>query len=489
MTGDTALQELDTALLGHSDAWYRRTDPFGLVAFILGSIPGFFVVGNFGFADDYGQMSLTQQQILGWAKSMVGCGRPVQLVALAIWKCFPSISDLWGYHVVAALVGGLCAWTLYAFIRSLGRSAASSLFIGLGSLCLVPGFLIQIAWLQMFPFLLASVASITGARWLIEAKHRPWISGLLFALAWLCYQPSALIGIILIAATPFLAMSDVAMNSWRQLWWRRLVQASIPLAVAGIASVIMVKIAVAAHWAKAGGRHQFLGNVSGHIHAWLHNQLPMTFRLWSPFGLSHRVLVIELIFGLITVGVALRRRRVLESVIAVLFMGAGSYLLAFATAAFDADARALVASQVAVALMELTGMALTVEWALARWRSLSVALLVAMSVLLSVHASMLLRNDYARPNKVELHLISQALNSKKCRNLDYIVLAHSPTSALGPAEANEFGSPTTKAPWMSQKLVQLVCAAAGVPHLALPHVVNRVTQPARTLDFNTLLNP
>ena len=341
----------------------------------------------------------------------------------------------------------------------------------------------------MFPVLVASIGSVIAAKMLLENKRRPWIAGFLFGCAWLCYQPSALVGVVLIAATPLLAGEDSVVESWRDLWWKRLAEALAPLALAGLASIVMVKIAVAQHWAKAGGRHQFLGNLGHHLHVWFHAQIPMAFRLWSPFGLSHRAFFIEFALGLFCIVNALRRRRPLDVVIAILVMAIASYLLAFATAEIDVDSRALVASQVAVAILTLCGLSQLVEWATKRWHAIATGLLVVLSIGFCVHATILLNHDWKHPNRLELTLVSRALTPQKCEDLRYIVLAPSQTITLGPAEANEFGSPTTKAPWMAQKMVQLICASKGVANVPLPHVVSTNTEPSVTLDFANILNP
>ncbi len=468
--------------------WSRRLDVFAVLSFFLGLIPGVAAIGNYGFADDYGQMALTNHQAVGWMKSMVGCGRPLQILALGVWKLFPGIEDLWIYHAIAALAGGVLAWVLYRFMKALGRSAPSAALLGAGTVALVPGLLIQIAWLQMFPFLIATIGSVIAATMLLENKRRPWIAGFIIGCAWLCYQPSALVGVVLIAATPFLAAKDSAVDSWRGLWWKRLVESLAPVAAAGAISILMVKVAVAQHWAKAGGRHQFLGNLGHHLHVWFHAQLPMAFRLWSPFGLSHRAFFVELALGMVCVINALRRRRVLDLVIAVVVMAIASYLLAFATAEIDVDSRALVASQVAVAILVLCGLNQLVEWATRRWRVATTGALVILSVVFCVHATILLNHDWKRPNDLELTLVSDALTPQKCEHLRYIVLAPSQTNALGPAEANEFGSPTSKAPWMAQKMVQLICVSKGVTNVPLPHVVPTDVEPSTTLDFAAILN-
>jgi nitrate reductase NapE component len=473
---------------GKTSAWSRRIDLFAALAFALGAIPGVAVIGNYGFADDYGQMALTNHQAVGWMKSMVGCGRPLQILALGVWKLFPAISDLWVYHAIAAVAGGVLAWVLYRFMRALGRSAPSAVLLGFGTVAFVPGLLIQIAWLQMFPFLIATIGSVIAAKMLLENKRRPWIAGVIVGCAWLCYQPSALVGVVLIAATPLLAAEDSVVESWRALWWKRLAESLAPVAGAGLISIVMVKLAVAQHWAKAGGRHQFLGNLGHHLHVWFRAQLPMAFRLWSPFGLSHRVFVIELVLGIVCLVNALRRRRVLDVVVAILAMAIASYLLAFATAEIDVDSRALVASQVAVAILMLCGLSQLVEWATKRWRGVTTGTLVLLSLVLCVHATIVLSHDWKRPNYRELTLVSQVLSPQKCEHLRYIVLAPPQTTTLGPAEANEFGSPTSKAPWMAQKMVQLVCASKGVTNVPLPHVVSTNAEPSTTLDFATILN-
>lgn len=464
-------------------------DRWGFLAFLLGIVPGFAVIGNFGFADDYGQMALTKQQEIGWMKSMLGCGRPLQILTLGVWKLFGSLDLLWIYHTIAALVGGVLAWTLYRLMHSLGCRKASALLVSVGVVGLVPGLLIQIAWLQMFPFLVATIASVVGARWLLEGNRRPWLAGLLFGAAWLCYQPSALVGVVLLAATPFVTPEGDVLRQWRSLWWKPLALALLPLGIAGVASAAMVKLVVAAHWAKASGRHQFLGKLSQHIHVWLHLQLPMAFRLWSPFRLSHRWLFVELLLGFLSVMVALKRRRSREAVIATGVMLIASCLLAFATAAVDVYSRALVASQVAVAIMVLSGLVFAVEWTTQRWKSVTVVVSTTLALVLSLHAFLLLHHDYEAPNRLELNLVSRALTPDKCRTLRYIVLAPPARTILGPVEADEFGSPTTKAPWMSQKLVQLVCSAHGVPGIAMPTVVSTNSHPDQTVDFKTILDP
>jgi hypothetical protein len=163
---------------------------------------------EYGFRDDYAHLRESHDEPSKLVRLTSSNGRPVYgAVLVASLVGVDDVSDLERLRFISVALLSATALALFAFLRRFGWADREAAVVGLG-IALLPGAQVIVGWAIAWPIALGLLAAVLGF-WLVEA-HLPKrgvrrVAGiaagtLLYFIAGLTYQTSALFAIVPLAA-------------------------------------------------------------------------------------------------------------------------------------------------------------------------------------------------------------------------------------------------------------------------------------------------
>ena len=461
-----------------------------LVSTTLVLLLGIIGVRNYGFSDDYSFVLYFNSKDNPLYEVLIGNGRPLYFLISEIQFTFiDSIGDFWLLHSISYLLLLLILNEMFKLLDHSNLNPLEKSLLVYAPVLASPAFLLFVNWIQLFPALCGIYISLFSLRKLLTERKRfkQACFSMLLGVPFLIYQPVGLFALVFFGV--IFSFGGFKSSSELEIRPALSILNVFAFSCSPIVSLGLIKVGKDLGWV-SGERSNFVGDLNSKLE-WLGDEYWRSSNtFFTPFTSIPPLISLMMFTLALFLGLKSHANRLERKILVLIPLILLTILPSFLTAQNWAGFRAVVLTQIAIALIYTYLLILLSRRIDSRYSKSGIGLILAILLVVSQYS---LNSFWHVPNKVELAKARESISKVDCLNVRYFKTANWSQTISGKVFYDEYSLPSSVQPWAARGLVILICKEKGVSvenltQLELePNSPDTTVEILQVVDFQTIL--